>query len=127
MRNPRGRWTRSLPRRRAAEIQAHAQACEGCGAAFDVAIPALAKPRRSEFAATENGSAIDKTELLKLQDYLRRLYGNAQIKVVARPKKTDSAEVMIGDEFVGIISLDDEDGDRSFVFTMSILEDDLAD
>jgi hypothetical protein len=70
---------------------------------------------------------MDKTELLKLQDYLRRLYGNAQIKVVARPKKTDSAEVMIGDEFVGIISLDDEDGDRSFVFTMSILEDDLAD
>jgi hypothetical protein len=70
---------------------------------------------------------MDKTELLKLQDYLRRLYGNAQIKVVARPKKTDSAEVMIGDEFIGIISLDDEDGDRSFVFTMSILEDDLAD
>jgi len=70
---------------------------------------------------------MDKTELLKLQDYLRRLYGNAQIKVIARPKKTDSAEVMIGDEFIGIISLDDEDGDRSFVFTMSILEDDLAD
>ncbi len=70
---------------------------------------------------------MDKTELLKLQDYLRRLYGNAQIRVVARPKKTDSAEVMIGDEFIGIISLDDEDGDRSFVFTMSILEDDLAD
>jgi len=70
---------------------------------------------------------MDKTELLKLQDYLRRLYGNASIKVVARPRKTDSAEVMIGDEFVGIISLDDEDGDRSFVFTMSILEDDLRD
>ncbi len=70
---------------------------------------------------------MDKTDLQKLQDYLRRLYGNASIKVVARPRKTDSAEVMVGDEFVGIISLDDEDGDRSFVFTMSILEDDLRD
>ena len=70
---------------------------------------------------------MNKAELLKLQTYLRRLFGNANIKVVARPKKTDSAEVMIGDEFLGIISLDNEDGDRSFAFTMSILDIDLED
>ncbi|MBU3732182.1 MAG: DUF3126 family protein [Beijerinckiaceae bacterium] len=70
---------------------------------------------------------MDKQELQKLQDYLRRLFGNNAIKVVPRPKKTDSAEVMIGDEFIGIISLDDEDGDRSFAFTMSILDVDLED
>jgi hypothetical protein len=68
---------------------------------------------------------MDKAELLKLQTYFRRLFGNAAIKVVGRPKKTDSAEVMIGDEFIGIISLDIEDGDRSFAFTMSILDIDL--
>jgi Protein of unknown function (DUF3126) len=68
---------------------------------------------------------MDKAELLKLQTYFRRLFGNTNIKVVARPKKTDSAEVMIGDEFIGIISLDTEDGDRSFAFTMSILDIDL--
>jgi hypothetical protein len=71
--------------------------------------------------------SMDKTELLKLQNYLRRLFNNANIKVVARPRKTDSAEVMIGDEFVGIISLDDEDGDRSYAFNMSILDVDLED
>ena len=70
---------------------------------------------------------MDKQELQKLQDYLRRLFGNNAIKVVPRPKKTDSAEVMIGDEFIGIISLDDEDGDRSFAFSMSILDVDLED
>ncbi|WP_293862642.1 DUF3126 family protein [uncultured Alsobacter sp.] len=70
---------------------------------------------------------MDKTELLKLQNYLRRLFNNANIKVVPRPRKTDSAEVMIGDEFVGIISLDDEDGDRSYAFNMSILDVDLED
>ena len=70
---------------------------------------------------------MDKQELQKLQDYLRRLFGNTAIKVVPHPKKTDSAEVMIGDEFIGIISLDDEDGDRSFAFTMSILDVDLED
>ncbi|MEN9755049.1 MAG: hypothetical protein RLZ07_1431 [Pseudomonadota bacterium] len=68
---------------------------------------------------------MDKAELLKLQTYLRRLFGNANIKVVPRPKKTDSAEVMIGDEFIGVLSLDTEDGDRSYALTMSILDIDL--
>ena len=68
---------------------------------------------------------MDKAELLKLQTYLRQLFGNANIKVVARPKKADSAEVMIGDEFIGVISLDTEDGDRSYALTMSILDIDL--
>jgi len=78
--------------------------------------------------AGKNGrNPMNKAELLKLQTYFRRLFGNANIKVVARPKKTDSAEVMIGDEFLGILSLDNEDGDRSFAFTMSILDIDLED
>lgn len=68
---------------------------------------------------------MDKTELLKLQNYFRRTFANTNIRVVARPRKTDSAEVMIGDEFLGIISLDDEDGDRSYAFSMSILDIDL--
>ena len=68
---------------------------------------------------------MDKQELQKLQDYLRRLFGNASIKVVARPKKTDSAEVMIGDEFIGVLFVDDEDDDKSYNFQMAILETDL--
>ena len=68
---------------------------------------------------------MDKTELLKVQTFLRRLFGNASINVVARSKKKDSAEVMIGEEFIGTLSLDDEDGDRSYAVTMSILDIDL--
>ena len=68
---------------------------------------------------------MDKTELLKVQTYLRRLFGNTSINVVARSKKKDSAEVMIGEEFIGTLSLDDEDGDRSYAVTMSILDIDL--
>ena len=70
---------------------------------------------------------MDKAELLKVQTYLRRLFGNANIKVVPRPKKNDSAEIMIGEEFIGVLSLDDEDGDKSYSFTMSILDIDLED
>ncbi len=68
---------------------------------------------------------MDKTELAKLEAFLRRTFANSQIKVKPRVKKNDSAEVYIGEEYVGIIHLDDEDGDRSFNFTMAILDVDL--
>jgi hypothetical protein len=68
---------------------------------------------------------VEKAELQKVEGYLRQTFSNAAIKVLPRPKKTDSAEVYIGDEFIGIVFLDDEDGDRSYSFTMSILDTDL--
>ncbi len=70
---------------------------------------------------------MDKTELAKLQAFLRRTFANASIRVVARPRKTDSAEVYVGEEFIGVISVDDEDGERSFAFNMAILDVDLED
>jgi hypothetical protein len=80
---------------------------------------ALGRPKQ------EKAIPVDKAELQKVESYLRRTFSNAAIKVQARPKKTDSAEVYIGDEFIGIVFLDDEDGDRSYSFTMSILDTDL--
>lgn len=64
-------------------------------------------------------------ELKKLQDYFRRLFGNETIAVKARPQKDDSAEVYIGEEFIGILFRDDEDDDLSYNFTMAILDFDL--
>jgi hypothetical protein len=68
---------------------------------------------------------VDKTELAKLQAYLRRKFDNAAIRVEARPKKKDSAEVFLGDEFIAVIYRDDEDGEVSWNFQMAILEMDL--
>lgn len=67
---------------------------------------------------------MDKSELQKVETYLRRTFSNAAIRVVARPKK-DSAEVYIGDEFIGVVSEDNEDGDKSYFFEMAILDTDL--
>jgi hypothetical protein len=53
------------------------------------------------------------------------LFGNARIRVVPRPKKEDSAEVYIGEEFVGVLFVDDEDDERSYNFQMAILSTDL--
>ena len=65
-------------------------------------------------------------ELKKVETYLRRLFGNDTIRVKARPRKDDSAEVFVGDEFVGVIYRDDEDEELSYNFQMAILEMDLA-
>ena len=71
------------------------------------------------------GRTMEKAELAKVETYLRRTFPNAAIRVVPRPKKKDSAEVYIGEEFVGVLSEDIEDGDKSYFFEMAILDTDL--
>lgn len=68
---------------------------------------------------------VDVAEIKKLDSYLKKLFANQRIRVVPRPKKDDSAEVYIGDEFIGVLFVDDEDGDRSYNFEMAILDTDL--
>jgi len=64
-------------------------------------------------------------EVKKLDTYLKRLFDNPRIRVVPRPKKDDSAEVYIGEEFIGVLFVDEEDDDKSYNFSMAILENDL--
>lgn len=70
---------------------------------------------------------MDKTELAKIERFMRRTFANQSIRIVPRPKKTDSAEVYIAEEFIGVLYFDDEEGDRSFNFQMAILAEDLTD
>jgi hypothetical protein len=68
---------------------------------------------------------VDLQEVKKLDAYLKKLFANPRIRVVPRPKKDDSAEVYVGDEFVGVLFVDDEDDERSYNFQMAILATDL--
>jgi hypothetical protein len=68
---------------------------------------------------------VDVQEVRKLDAYLKKLFGNARLRVVPRPKKEDSAEVYVGDEFIGVLFIDDEDDERSYNFQMAILGTDL--
>jgi hypothetical protein len=61
---------------------------------------------------------VDVQEIRKLDAYLKKLFGNAQIRVV--PKNADTAEVFVGEDDLGELTVDDEDGDRSFNFRMVI-------
>jgi hypothetical protein len=69
--------------------------------------------------------AVDVQEVKKLDAYLKRLFGNPRVRVVPRPKKDDSAEVYVGEEFIGVLFVDDEDDERSYNFQMAILGSDL--
>jgi hypothetical protein len=69
---------------------------------------------------------LTRDEILKLENYLRKTFRLPALEVRQRPKKDDSAEVFIGDEFVGVLFRDDEDGEVSYQFQMAILDFDLA-
>jgi Protein of unknown function (DUF3126) len=64
-------------------------------------------------------------EIAKLNVYLRKTFDNAALSVRVRPQKKDSGEVYLGEEFLGVIYRDDEDGELSYNFSMAILEIDL--
>ncbi len=66
-------------------------------------------------------------ELRKLDRYFKKLFQNESISVRARPRLEDSAEVYVGDEFIGVLTRDDDDEDLSYNFSMAVLEFDLED
>ena len=60
-----------------------------------------------------------------LSAYLRNKFSNDQIRVVTRPKKTDSLEAYLGDEFLGVLFVESEKGRKSYIFELPILDVDL--
>ncbi len=79
----------------------------------------LALPRK---AGSKKDAPIDDAERSRLQMLLRQKLHAAELDVRARPRKTDSAEVYVHDEFIGTISADEDEGQ---VLTVSILDIDL--
>jgi len=70
---------------------------------------------------------MDRTEIQKLEKYFRKRFNMPSMEVKQRPQKNDSAEVYIGDEFIGTLTREDEDGELCYQFQMAILEMDLED
>jgi hypothetical protein len=62
-----------------------------------------------------------------LNAFLRRKFENDNIRVVPRPKKTDSLEAYLGEEFLGVLFLENEKGRKSYIFELPILDIDLVD
>jgi len=64
-------------------------------------------------------------EIARLQAYLQGKFNNNMIKLVRRPKAGDSVEMMLGDEFIGVIYKDDDEGEVSYSMNVCVLEEDL--
>ena len=64
-------------------------------------------------------------EIAKLEAFFRKKFDLATIEVRQRPRKDDSAELYIGEEFIGLLYRDDADGETSYNFSMAILDIDL--
>ena len=70
---------------------------------------------------------MDRITLKKIENFFKQKFDNKKIKIEGRANKEDSADVLIDDEFIGVIFEDDEDGDICFQFNMTILTEDLKD
>jgi hypothetical protein len=64
-------------------------------------------------------------EIKKLDAYFKRTFDNPKLTVKARPRKDDSCEVFLDDEFLGLVYKDEDEGELSYNFSMAILDIDL--
>ncbi|MDX6751537.1 DUF3126 family protein [Geminicoccaceae bacterium 1502E] len=64
-------------------------------------------------------------EIARVQDYLRRTFANDRIAIDPPAKPTAPVEVRIGDEFIGVLHRDEEEGEVSYALQIMILEEDL--
>ena len=70
---------------------------------------------------------MDRITLKKIENFFKQKFNNKKIKIEGRANKNDSADVLIDNEFIGVIFEDNEDGDNCFQFNMTILNEDLDD
>ena len=70
---------------------------------------------------------MDRVTLKKVENFFKQKFNNKKIKIEGRANKNDSAEVLIDDEFIGVVFEDNEDGDTCYQFNMTILNEDFDD
>ncbi|MFC7735336.1 DUF3126 family protein [Roseomonas sp. GCM10028921] len=68
---------------------------------------------------------LTKSEIERVQAYLRRLLGTERISVVPPRRAGMSIEIAVEDEVIGTLHRDAEDGEVSYAVHLTILEEDL--
>ena len=66
-----------------------------------------------------------KTDIERVQAYLRRLLGSDRITIVAPAKAGLTVEVAVSDEVIGTVHKDTEEGETSYAVMLTVLEEDL--
>ena len=68
---------------------------------------------------------LSQQEREKIQTYLQQLFWNPEIALKPGAGNDAPAEVYISKEFVGVVYKNDDDGEISYDWNMSILQDDI--
>jgi len=77
-----------------------------------------------EMKITLGDASTTAPDVRKLDAYLKRKFDNERVRVVPRLKKKDSAEVYVGEEYIGVLFFDEKDP-RSSYLELPILALDL--
>lgn len=70
---------------------------------------------------------MDRVTQKQIENFFKQKFNNKKIKIEGRANKDDSADVLIDDEFIGVVFEDNEDGETCYQFNMTILNEDLND
>ena len=68
---------------------------------------------------------IQPEEISKIQAYMSGIFKNNGFALKMREKATDSVEVILNGEFIGVLYKTVDEGETSYDFNMSILDIDL--
>jgi hypothetical protein len=113
-------WGSGAKSEQAAVVQGSVHCLADC---LYIAIVGVPEAPFDENLSRDRREPLKPEEIRKLDAFFKRTFQNPRLEVKARPRKDDSAEVYVGDEFLGIVFKDEDDGDYNF--SMAILEIDL--
>jgi hypothetical protein len=66
------------------------------------------------------------SDIARVEAYLRTTLGSNRIRIEVPKTRGASVEVRAGEEFLGTLHRDDDDGEVSYSLHITILEEDLA-
>ncbi len=66
-----------------------------------------------------------RTDMERVEAYLRRLFGCPGVRVVAPAKAGLPAEIAVNNEVIGTLYEDREEGETSYAIHITVLEEDL--
>jgi hypothetical protein len=66
------------------------------------------------------------SDIARVEAYLRTTLGSNRIRIEVPKTRGASVEVRAGDEFLGTLHRDEDDGEVSYSLHITILEEDLA-
>ena len=68
---------------------------------------------------------LKKSEMQQVQTYIRKLSDNDNVFLKEGTGKDAPAEVLLGSQFIGVLYKNEDEGETSYDFNMSILSEDL--